>query len=93
MKALALAALMASPAASLDLCADRDVVVAGAARSYGEVSRVGLAGPDGMLEVLASTEGPEAGRTWTLIITDGTGTACILATGVGVAIIPTGEEM
>lgn len=59
-------------------CIERATLMTRLAELYGESRQmVGLAGPDGIVEVFAS---PETG-SWTLIVTRPDGIACLLAAG------------
>ncbi len=59
-------------------CAERDKVIERLAEKYGEtLQSIGMQSNSGVLEVYASKET----GTWTILVTDPTGTACMIAAG------------
>jgi hypothetical protein len=80
---LGFAGLMLIPqqgAAQSQQCAPRDHLVAHLTEKYGETRQgMGLAGPETMMEVFASTET----GTWTITMTLANGMMCMIASGQG----------
>jgi len=75
--AAVLSILVVSTAAAETVCEPRPVMLKGLTEVYGEtpVARA-LAGPGQIIEVLVSPSG-----SWTMIVTDILGQACIVGTG------------
>ena len=76
----AAAVLAAQPARAqgAQRCAEREVVVAALAETYGESRRaIGLAANNALMEVFAS----EATGTWTITVTLPSGLTCLVASG------------
>lgn len=89
MKALALAAFIAAPAAAQTVCLDRVDILQTLSEDYREGPRLGALGGDLVIEFFANEET----GTWTLIATGPDGTACIVAVGEGFQIIAPGDLM
>ena len=95
MRAVILAALMASPAAAQENCATHDAVTAFLAENFGESRQViALDGANRVLEFYAST----ATGSWSLLITTPDGRTCLVADGTAfertdAEPAPQGEQM
>jgi hypothetical protein len=75
--ALAFPASANQSAPGAQICDQRDVIVASLSERYGEAAQsIGLDTGGNLLEIFASTEG-----TWTAILTNPRGQACIVAAG------------
>jgi hypothetical protein len=81
--ASAITAALASPASAnqatpgAQICDQRDVIVASLSQRYGEAAQsIGLDNGGNLLEIFASSAG-----TWTAILTNPRGQACIVAAG------------
>jgi hypothetical protein len=81
---MAFGALAASAATAETACGPRAGMLQGLTREYGEtpVARA-LAGPGQMIEVLVSPSG-----SWTMIVSDVLGQACIVGTGEAWTAVP-----
>ncbi len=72
--------LLATSAAAQPACAERDSLVRRLADVRGQApAAVGLTEGGRFVELLSSS----GGRTWTLIVSNGDGTSCTIATGKG----------
>ncbi|MCW9035575.1 MAG: hypothetical protein OQK35_05635 [Alphaproteobacteria bacterium] len=70
---------LGSVKASPFVCGERSEVIKTLAKAYKEnPTAMGLASGGGMLEVFSSPSG-----SWTIVVTQPTGTSCIVATGDG----------
>ncbi len=70
--------LLASPAAGQTLCGKHSDIIARLAARYAETPHfIALTDGNWMAEILVS----EKGETWSLVITNSMGTACITASG------------
>jgi hypothetical protein len=78
--ALATLATLGGPAGAQMVCGERKSVVAQLERKYGETRRsVGVQDGRGLVEVYAS----DNTGTWTILVTNTEGKACLMAAGEG----------
>jgi hypothetical protein len=83
-RALCLAAIIATPATANVQCGKRDAVLRHLAQKYQEgVIGRGIAHGGAMVELLASPSG-----SWTMIATSPQGTTCLVATGTAWDAVP-----
>lgn len=83
------ALVVAGTAAAQPLCDSHESVVDALAKGYSErLSAVGIAGGAGVLEIFSSPEG----KTWTILVTDTDGQACVLAVGTGWEVVGTEDS-
>lgn len=87
--ALILASSFALPAAAQSACGKRDAIVKIITGKYKEVPRaLAIAGQSNLLEVYASASG-----SWTILITQPQGAACIVAAGQSWEELPVQKQM
>jgi hypothetical protein len=85
----AAAILGPAPAAAQSLCGAREAVIDMLGARYGETVRsIGLAGRDRIVEVFASEET----GSWTILVTNTDGVACLVASGQHYEQVVAGPE-
>ena len=85
---LAIVALAGPPALAQHFCDERDALIARRAEHYHEVPvAAGLSAQGTLVEVLSGPEG-----SWTMIVTEPAGRACIVAVGDAWERVPVRRE-